>query len=765
MKLIAGLFPLLLLLWMNMANAQNDITYSFNLPAQPLSSTLNQLANVTGTKLIYADEITRNHLAPPLHGNLTLAEALRRILNDNALKYEVVDNSMIVISQAAANTVLPEITITTDSSATGNEASLTVPDTEQATANIQYTPGAVAVIADDRFKSTPAQTIKDIVGWVPGVIAQPKSNIDNRISIRGSGLTRNYGNRGINMYMDGIPINTADGLFDVFEIDPSAYRYVEVFKGANALRYGANSLGGAVNFVTPTGYDAARFSGRVDLGSFGYTKGQASTGGVHGPYDYFVTASAQREDGYRDHSNGHMVLGSANFGYRFSPDAETRFYLNANTWRQRLPGELTKRMALDSPRSADPEFVRQDQQRNIDSVRLANKTTVRFGPTTVDFGLFGHLRHVDHPIYRYLDYAAYDYGGFARATDDRLIAGFRNRFVAGANVLNGKINYKEYANPGDAVKGALLMSTVDESQNYSVYAEDSFYFLQNVALVAGGQFLHAVRDRGDRFLMDGDQSGRRAYSIFSPRGGVLWDIAPDVQIFANVSRSAEVPTFDTNTFMTPASSDLDAQTATTYEIGTRGRRADFKWDIAFYRAHIRNELQCLRTSPYSPCTVVNAGRTVHQGIELGFGAAFLKGIATGQDLLWLDVAYTYNDFFFDDDARYGNNKLPGVPPHYLRAEVLYKYPNGFHAGPNVEWMPRAYYADNANSLTIDSYALLNFRIGYDPGKGWSGYLEGRNLLDTRYISTTITSGSADATSALFNSGYGRAIYGGIRFNW
>lgn len=765
MKPIAGLFSLLLLLWVNTANAQNKITYSFNLSTQPLSSTLNHLADITGTKLIYADEITRDRLSPPLHGNFTLAEALNQVLNKNRLKYEVVDNSMIVISQAAANTVLPEIIITTDSSAAGNEASLIVPDITQATTNIQYTPGAVEVIADTRFKSTPAQTIKDIVGWVPGVIAQPKSNIDNRISIRGSGLTRNYGNRGINMYMDGIPINTADGLFDVFEIDPSAYRYVEVFKGANALRYGANSLGGAINFVTPTGYDAPRFSGRVDTGSFGYMKGQASTGGIHGPYDYFITASAQHEDGYRDHSNGHMVLGSANFGYRFSQDAETRFYLNANTWRQRLPGELTKSMALDSPRSADPEFVRQDQQRNIDSVRLANKTTLRFGPTTIDFGLFGHHRHVDHPIYRYLDYYVYDYGSFARATDDRLIAGFRNRFVAGANIHNGRINYKEYINPEDAVKGALAMSTLDKSQNYSIYAENSFYFMQNVALVVGGQFLHAIRDRKDRFLTDGDQSGRRTYSIFSPRGGLLWDIAPDVQIFANISRSAEVPTFDTNTFKTPASSELDAQTATTYEIGTRGRKADFKWDIAFYRAHIKNELQCLRTSPFSPCTVVNANRTVHQGIELGFGTAFLKGIATSKDLLWLDVAYTYNDFFFDNDTLYGNNKLPGVPAHYLRAEVLYKYPNGFHAGPNIEWMPRAYYADNANSLTIGSYALLNFRISYDPGKKWSGYLEGRNLLDTRYISTAITSGTANATSALFNSGYGRAIYGGIRFTW
>lgn len=78
-------------------------------------------------------------------------------------------------------------------------------------------------------------------------------------------------------------------------------------------------------------------------------------------------------------------------------------------------------------------------------------------------------------------------------------------------------------------------------------------------------------------------------------------------------------------------------------------------------------------------------------------------------------------------------------------------------------MPQSFFADNANSLTVDPYALLNVRIGYDPGKGSSGYLEGRNLFDTRYISTAIIADIATPTSALFNSGIGRAIYGGLRY--
>lgn len=645
----------------------------------------------------------------------------------------------------------------------GGGRSLTAPNTAQATAAIERTPGAVAVVADTEFKNGPANTVKDILGWVPGVILQMRYGPDARLSIRGSGLTRGYGNRGINPMMDGIPISTSDGLFDLYEVDPTAYRYVEVFKGANALRYGANSLGGAINFVMPTGRDASPFDARFDAGSFGYVKTQVSSGGAYGPADYFITASAQREDGYREHSQSHVERFNANFGYQISPDVETRFYINANSWRARIPGELTKDMAMNSPRSANPVWVQQDQQRNIDSIRVANKTTLRFDSTTVDFGIYGLERHVMHPIYQWLDFRVHDYGGFARATDDRVIGGFRNRLVGGVNVQNGTIDIDYFTNPANAVKGPLVASYGWKSKNITAYAENSLYVLPNVALVAGGQFLHASRDQQDRFLADGDQSGSRSWDLFSPKVGVLWDIDTASQVYANVSRNAEAPTFDVNSFQSPASSNVNAQTGTTYEIGTRGRKPDFTWDISLYRTQLRNEFQCLTTAPWSPCTVVNADRTVHQGIEAGLGVAFLKSAIAQDDRVWLNIAYTYSDFYFDNDARYGFNRLPAVPPHYVRAELLYKHPSGFYAGPNVEWMPRAFFADNANSLTVDPYALLNFRIGYDAGKGWSGYVEARNLLDTRYISTAIAAGTATAASELFNPGMGRAIYGGLRY--
>jgi iron complex outermembrane receptor protein len=636
------------------------------------------------------------------------------------------------------------------------------PAIAEATAEIRRTPGGVALIPDTAFKDTPVQTIKDILEYVPGVITQSRMGDDVRLSIRGSGLSRAYGARGVSLFVDGVPMNTADGLLDFFEVDPSAYRHVEVYKGANALRYGSNALGGAINLVAPTGRDASPFDARVDVGSFGYVKGQASTAGVSGPIDYFATVSAQRIDGYRDHSDGDQLRGNLNIGYRLSNQVETRFYVTAASTDQRIPGEVSKAQALGAPRSANPVWIAQDQQRNVDSIRIANRTTMRLGATTIDLSGFYNNRHVKHPIYQWLDFTVDDYGGYLRAVDDRIVGGIRNRLIVGAMIHDGTIDTEQFVNLDGAVKGALASSYVDRSRNVSAYAENALYLRPDLAIVGGVQYLHARRDRRDRFLVDGDQSGARSYDLWSPRAGMLWDVAPDMQLFANLSRSAEIPTYDANSFATPASSNLRAQRATTYEIGTRGRRGGIGWDVSLYRAEIRDELQCLTTGPFSPCSVINAGRTVHQGAEAGLDVAV--PLSPAGDGLLLTTAYTYNDFFFDGDALYGDNRLPGVPEHYVRAELLYKHHAGLFAGPNLEWSPRRYFADNANSLMVDRFALLNLKVGYDAGR-WSAYAEGRNLTAKRYISTVAVAGTADATSELFNPGIGRAVFGGVRYKW
>jgi iron complex outermembrane receptor protein len=173
-------------------------------------------------------------------------------------------------------------------------------------------------------------------------------------------------------------------------------------------------------------------------------------------------------------------------------------------------------------------------------------------------------------------------------------------------------------------------------------------------------------------------------------------------------------------------------------------------------------------SAFGNCNVSNADKTVHQGLEIGFGVAVVQSIfveGDRADKVWLQTAYTFSDFFFDDDATFGDNALPGAPRHLLTAELLYKHPSGFYLGPNVEWVPEAYYADSANTLKTDAYAIWGAKIGFDNGGPVTAYLEGRNLSDTAYIASTSIIDRAAADSPLFEPGTGRAVYGGVQVKW
>ncbi|MHC2462061.1 TonB-dependent receptor family protein [Bradyrhizobium embrapense] len=657
----------------------------------------------------------------------------------------------------------------------GARAALAVLSAQQALKEINNTPGGVALVPAAAYRnSTVANTIKEILDYVPGVVAQPKWGDDTRLSIRGSGLSRNFHLRGIQLTMDGIPINTSDGYGDFQEIDPTAYKYVEVYKGGNALQFGANSLGGAINFVTPTGRDPNPNGASFDFGAFNTRRLQVNAGGANGPWDGFVTASTQASDGFRDHSFGSSNKLSANVGYQISPDVETRFYLNANEVRQRIPGSVDRTTALTSPTTAAPVNVANDWQRNIDTVRVANKTTIRLDDVKLEFGAFGVDRHLMHPIFQWLDYRYQDYGGFAKVTDDRVIGGFRNRFVAGVNVVNGTIDAQQFVNVG-GFKGAQTSSLRQTPENYSAFAENSFYFLPKVAFIAGTQYLFAVRDQHVNFSTNGDLNGRSSFSLWSPKTGLLWQVDPSWQVFGNVSRSAEVPSFGESVspnFLNPTLPNIPffsikPQTATTYEVGTRMKRPDYAWEVTLYRSEIDNELLCLY-SAFGNCNVTNANKTVHQGIEAGAGAAIFRDLFVGgqaPDKVWLNIAYTLNDFRFDNDPVFGNNQLPGAPRHFVRAELLYKHPTGLYVGPNLEWVPQAYFVDSANTLMTSAYAIWGLKAGFDNGGPVSGYIEARNIANKAYIASASIIDRANAASPLFEPGTGRAIYAGLRYRW
>ncbi len=637
----------------------------------------------------------------------------------------------------------------------------TVPTVAAAERAIRQTPGGVAVVPFKDIEKKYIQNFQDTLSFVPGVYAQKRFGEEVRLSIRGSGISRGFHMRGITLLQDGVPFNLADGAGDFQEADPLALQYIEVYKGGNALAYGGNSLGGAINMVSPTGYSAPGNQVRVEAGSENTYRTNVRSGVVSGNQDAFASLTTTSSNGFRQHSEQSSVKFNSNYGVKLLDNLETRFYLSANAIEQELPGSLSRFDALHNPDKANPAQVtgtppqqNGDQKRDIRSLRLANKTAYRVSSTqTLEGGVFMNLKDLFHPIFEVVDQETFDYGGFGTLKGNYALGEYQNRYRLGFIAQAGTTDSLRYTNVRGN-RGTLTGDADQKAQTYNIFAENHFYVVPTVALVTGSQLTWASRESFDN--LNPSKSDDRVYQSFNPKLGILYEPVAGNQFYANVSKSNEVPTFNELTQSgTTGFIPVNAQQAWTAEVGTRGHHRRYSWDISLYRSWVKDEMLQYTTGAGIPASTFNADRTIHQGLELGLDVAITDTVT------WQN-AYTYSDFRFQGDRQYGDNRLAGVPEHFYKTAVRYTNPQGWYIAPNLEWVPVGAEVDFANTLDAPGYAVLGLETGYDINERVSLFADARNLTDEKYISnfSTITKATS-GNSSVFYPGEGISAFAGI----
>ena len=661
---------------------------------------------------------------------------------------------------------LPTVVITSQKNP--DQSTLTQPDLPTARRRIEQTPGGANVIDAESYTGGRVSTLSDALGYAAGVLVQSRFGAEEaRISIRGSGLQRTFHGRGLKLMQDGVPLNLADGSFDFQAVEALSARYVEIWRGANALQYGASNLGGAINFVSPNGYNSDLVRLRGEAGSFDYRRAQLSGGNVAGAFDYYLSTSVFLQDGFRRHAEQDTRRSFANLGYQLTPQLETRFYLGHVDSVSELPGSITKAQLQSDPRAANPGNVSGDQHRDIYWTRLSNKTVYR-PDAQQQLELFLHVsdKHLYHPIFQVFEQRNRDYGIEARYIVEGELAGRRNRLVIGIAPSYGSTDEDRYVNVGGDA-GARTNASKQTARNLELYAENQHYVRSDVALVAGVQWVRSMRKLDDRFIAGTaadpvSESFDQRYTATNPKLGLRWDYTASVQLFANVSRSFEPPTFsELAGGLRPTLNS--AQRGTTIEVGTRGRRDDFDWDVAVYESRLTDELLQIATNSIGASVTVNAPRTVHRGLELGLGGNALRS-ATGR-VEWRVVGLI-NEFKFRNDPTYGDSQLPGLPKYAGRAQLGYRFGNGLLLQASVE-AASGYPIDFSNSFRADRYAIWGLRTSGELAGSVSWFVDGRNLSDRKYAATTGVVRTANGTdTAQFFPGDGRSVYAGIdwRFN-
>src|SRR5665213_2145988 len=245
---------------------------------------------------------------------------------------------------------LPTITVT----GATNEGSLTSPPLSQAAQKKKEIPGGFTLQGIDPLNQGRVSSVDDLFQNAPGLVTLSENGVEvSKVFIRGSGVFSEDEPNGVQYLIDGLTLNQGDGEILLEDFDVGTIKYAEVYRGANALQYGGLGLGGAVNFVPFTGYDSAPLSVRLQGGSFGFMRGQVSSGGVDGPFDYYVSLSSRYRDGWRDHSEEGAEMLFSDFGYKFSDRLENRFYFIADQTDRQIPGALSQQQMDQNPKQAE----------------------------------------------------------------------------------------------------------------------------------------------------------------------------------------------------------------------------------------------------------------------------------------------------------------------------------------------------------------------------------------------------------------------------
>ena len=619
---------------------------------------------------------------------------------------------------------------------------------ETARTKLDQVPGGTSIVDSEQVSKGRTATLQDTLAYQPGVFVQSTGGNDAaKISIRGSGANTSpgYFREGIKFLFNGLPITGPGGTPYEF-LNGSGVNYTEILRGANAFQYGALSLGGAINFVNQTGYTAPGLRLRAEAGSYGYNKQSASFGGVEGNFDYYINADNYRSDGFRDYSLSKSQGVVANFGYTFSPKLETQLMLRYRDEYHNDPSATTlDQVKHHSDRASATAASSGAGSRRPGSVWAGSKTTYTFDDdATLSVGLayyeYAHNNSPNSPsnpsFWTWHDLSAvinYDRTDQWFGHESRSSIAFTS-----TEHLKGEVD-SAFAN-----KQTRKRVDYGSSFDHVFSLGNDLELVDDLWLTTG---VSAINVRRHANVKESLVANTTAFPTdvtydnwsLAPRIGVRYQFNPDLQVFANVSRSVDPPAsweYSGSGPTAPYVRPLEEHKANTVEVGIKGSAGIFDGSLALYRSWVKDELlnvQLIGATPTAAAVTgaFNATPTIHQGVEAGLNTRLWDNDSGEQ--VSLRQVYTYNDFYYRHDPTFGDNQLPGIPKHVYQGEVQYEHPTGFYTGVNVQSASRTA-VDYANSFYAPSYTIFGANVGYEtPNKDWKVSLDLKNLANKKYV--------------------------------
>lgn len=684
---------------------------------------------------------------------------------------------------------------------------ITVSALRQPEQNLEV-PLAVTIIDLRDIQLKRGYGIDDILQHVPGVLVQNRSgNQDLRISIRGfgargAGERSNAGTtRGIRVLVDGIPETEPDGRTALDFINPLSIQSAEILRSNSSALFG-NASGGVISFSTVPKETDTKLTLQSQIGSFGLQQYTVQARGMTNLGLLYATIGKSSFDGWRAQSQSDALQISAGFVNQTSARTKIGVHILAGNVNFQIPGPLNLEQYLKDPSmSADtstfnPTFIQRNERRNNTSGRIGltidHALTETLSLSAMTYLQSKFLQRSERNTFR--DFTRYHTGGnaifksinqFTPSIHSLFMAGIDYQYQDGAilfyNLINGN-------------RGNILRTNKREgAQNLGFFLQEEMMFDDEISLILGGRYDKI--SYYNAIYIDGAQpvftSEDKNFERFTPKVGLTWRIHEDMSLYANIGGGIEVPagnetdppaslsSFVINPLLKPIESTslelgykLQTQSANWLGIG----QAEVKSDIAIYTISTINDI-----IPYAGGRFYfSAGKTERIGFEFSHAVHWKNGLSINLSLT--TSKNTYINYVIDsivDGTKtgssfidYSNNEIAGIPSLFGTAQVKYvpEMIQGLQFGLDYRYFGK-YYADDANTLQVDPFGVIDCFISYDLAMSESFDVKvfGRlmNVLDATYMSGVWINPERPkiAAPAFIEPGLPRNVSLGITLSW
>lgn len=739
-----------------------------NIPPQSLAAALNGLAGQTGLQLLFTSSELQGLQSPGLSGTMPAEAALARLLQGSGLQARKTASGGYVIvrpGRAADFATLPEVLVTAPvmDSYKADKASIF----GKQPLSLREIANSVSVLGKQQMEDQHMTTVADAMQQATGVTVIANDTLNNQYLIRG------YNSVGV-MY-DGV--TSYNGLSPSHQFDLPLYERIEVLRGPAGLLRGVGEPGGIVNLVKKKPQKDFAASWEASAGSWNNNRLVGDVTGTmndSGSVQGRLIASSEDRNYFYDHTHSNKWLLSG--ALRFALNPQTTFDISYTGQDQ----------TVKNPWSGLPSYTTTDSQGHYQLLNVSPSTfnAPDWGRSSYNTQeLSAALEHkfgnewaarlnVNHRVQKFYYKYAYTSSGLNPQTNTINYSSMRGDYtytrdgvdlsLSGPLAMWGRkhdmllgFNVDEYNSKGRSGRGPTYSgvnyasgSTLAEPViNYSsgsesntrqsgFYTQGRLHLGDATTLLLGARtttFLARSHSISPSTVTDW-KDGAKASNRVTPYGGLLYDLSPQLTLYASY---ADI--FVPQTQQKADGSTLDPRLGRQFEVGAKGDFLASKLGMTLALFNIRDKNRAYADPAYpSSNYYLNAGEIESQGVELE-----VQGKVNSR--FDISAGYTYmTTRYLSDPSNQGKTYSIQTPRNQFKLWSNYTFADtgwlrGFSAGAGLIAQSRVQSSRGWSDEVVNSgYVVGNARIGYQFNKNYSLALNINNLFDTRYYASVGT---------------------------